>query len=238
MQHLRDHPEVALVGTEGRVFDEKERPRRRLRLPREHASIRWFHLFDNAFLHTSVLFRRDVVRGALGGYQDPHCEDYDLWSRLGAAHPTANLPHPLVWHRVHSRSYVRSFSESGADAARRANIAIIDRNLAATFGAGVFTSADAELLAQLRTGVAPDRVAAFRGLFARVTAAYLQRFPEAARSQDFARTLAIVHGHLARGLLGRSRVAAVGAGLDAFRADARTALAMTWDWLGVGLIPR
>jgi glycosyltransferase involved in cell wall biosynthesis len=236
MQHLHEHPEVVVVGTEGRVLDDRDRPRRRLRMPREHGSIRWFHLFDNAFIHTSVLFRRDVVR-ELGGYPDSACEDYELWSRVAASHRVANLPRQLVWHRVHARSYVRSMSAEKADAARRGNVAVIEGNLASTFGPGVFSSSDAAVLAQLRTGVAADGVAAFRAVFARVAAEYRRRYPEAAATRDFSRTLAILHGHLARGLLHRSRAAAVGAGLDAFRADAPTALAMTWDWLGVGLTP-
>jgi glycosyltransferase involved in cell wall biosynthesis len=237
MQHLQANPELVVVGTEGRVFDEQDRPRRRLRLPREHASIRWFHLFDNAFIHTSVLFRRDVVRDELGGYPDSACEDYELWSSVMASHRVANLSRQLVWHRVHPRSYVRAMSADEADAARRGNVIVIERNLVSTFGPGAFAPSDAALLARLRTGVAPEDVPAFRTLFARVAAEYRRRFPEATASRDFARTLAILHGHLARGLLRRSRAAAVGAGLDAFRADAPTALAMTWDWLGVGLTP-
>jgi glycosyltransferase involved in cell wall biosynthesis len=235
--HLRAHPEVALAGTEGRVVDEDGRPRRWLRLPRSHASIRWYQLFDNAFVHTSVLFRREVVCDELGGYPASPCEDYDLWSRVANRHCVANLPLPLVWHRVHRRSYVRSFSTEEAEAARRGNVAVIERNLAAAFGPAAFSAADAALLGRLRIGVPPDAVATFRALFARVAAEYRGRFPEVVGSRDFDRTLAIQHGQLARGLLGRSAAGALRAGLSAFRADAPTALALTWDWVAVGLNP-
>jgi glycosyltransferase involved in cell wall biosynthesis len=238
VQHLEQHPEVALVGTEGRVLDEGKRPRRRVRLPREHGSIRWFQLFDNAFIHTSVLFRRDVVRDALGGYADvPHCEDFELWSRVAAIHPVGNLSRPLVFRRVHGQAMLRSLSETAADAAFRANVAIIERNLASTFGPGAFSAPEAALMGRLRVGVPAEQLADFRSLFARVVAEYRRRFPEAAGSPDFARTLALQHGLLARGLLQGSGAAALGPGFDAFRADARTALAMIWDWLGRGLTP-
>ena len=52
--------------------------------------------------HPTVLMRRGAFEEA-GGYRGAflHAEDYDLWLRIDERHDLANLPEPLVHHRLH-----------------------------------------------------------------------------------------------------------------------------------------
>jgi glycosyltransferase involved in cell wall biosynthesis len=107
---LDRHPEVALVGTLGRCIDDTGRqfmhgPDRR---PTGHDDIWESLLQKNTFLHSSVMYRREVVQ-ALGGY-DPtarHAEDYALWLLIAERHRVANIPEQLVDYRVHGQQVSR-----------------------------------------------------------------------------------------------------------------------------------
>jgi len=94
-------PELALVGTGGRIIDENDRLCGLLDVPLSAASIRWTAALLNPFLHTSVMFRRDIVLEEFGGYDESFriSQDYDLWTRVIARHPSANLPWRLVCYR-------------------------------------------------------------------------------------------------------------------------------------------
>ena len=126
---LRANPEVVLLGAQVRVLDERGRAsnppgwRRAL----THDGIRFQSMFDNPFIHSSVVFRRDIIRDDLGGY-DPafmSAEDFDLWSRVAARYEVRNLPQRLVDFRVHAASTAAQFA--GDHIARSS--AVIERNL-------------------------------------------------------------------------------------------------------------
>ena len=101
------HPDVAVLGTQVYSLD----PRGRRHYPygcytaSSALAIRWQILFDNPFVHPSVMMRTQMVR-AISGYDErfPECEDYDLFSRLVHAYQGTNLKEPLVDYRYHDRS--------------------------------------------------------------------------------------------------------------------------------------
>jgi len=109
------HPEVVLVGTNGRIIDEHDRLTGLLDAPLSHASITWTAPFLNPFMHTAVLFRTDLIRDTFGGYDETFriAQDYELWTRVLATHPTANLAQRLVCYR-HLES---SLSKNGRERA-------------------------------------------------------------------------------------------------------------------------
>jgi len=102
---LDAHPEVGLVGTAYHVIDEQGNRRATHRTPVSDTEIRWEMLFHNAFCHTSVMFRRSLLR-VERGYDEtfPVCQDYEFWSRLLRHTVAANLPAPLVERRTHGAS--------------------------------------------------------------------------------------------------------------------------------------
>lgn len=221
LRFLREHPTVALVGSEAAVIDEDGHGLRRLLLPREHLSLRWFHLFDNGFVHSSVVFRTAVVRDELGGYALPHCEDFDLWSRLMSRTDAANLPEVLVRRRVHRGSVLRSLDRAGAILAHSGNERVIAQNLRAVFGESRSETMDAATAARLRTGVPPALLPAFQAQYRRMLAEFERLFPQVRQRADFRRTLALQHAWLARGLLRAGSPRALGPAADSLAADWR-----------------
>lgn len=108
---LQSNPECVLLGTAAEIWIGDEPTDRAHDHPTEHALLVFDLLFNNPFVHSSVMMRRDAVL-ALGGYttdkdrQPP--EDYELWSRLARHGRVANLPERLVVYREvpHSMSRV------------------------------------------------------------------------------------------------------------------------------------
>lgn len=119
------HPETALLGTAGRMIDATDRLRGLLDVPATHRAIQKAALFLNPFLHTSVFFRTRIIRDEFGGYDPAYriSQDYDLWARVIARHPAANLQNRLVCYR----HLDQSLSKAGCSRAYLEAAQIADR---------------------------------------------------------------------------------------------------------------
>lgn len=110
VQFLDAHPDVALLGTQALSVDEKGRPHKTnfLRIPVGLLAIRWYLMFQNAFIHSSVMFRRSIVWKELGGYDESfeRAQDYELWSRTARLYKVDNLSDILIDHRFEYGSTV------------------------------------------------------------------------------------------------------------------------------------
>ena len=83
-------PELALLGTQADVIDARGRRTGFIARSCAQDGIRWELLFDNAFVHSSVMFRREVVFDEAGGYDEGlrYCQDFALWSVSFARTPS------------------------------------------------------------------------------------------------------------------------------------------------------
>ena len=93
-------PQLALLGTSARLIDQSGADRGS-RLVQADRGVRDRLVRRNQFVHSSVMFRRDIV-GSLGGYNE-EChlrEDYELWLRIAVVAEVANLPDALVDYRI------------------------------------------------------------------------------------------------------------------------------------------
>ncbi len=145
----------ALLGTNGWIIDENDHVIGLLDAPLGHDSITWTSPFLNPFMHTAVLARTAVIRDELGGYDESFriAQDYDLWTRLIARHPSANLPDRLVSYRHLTSSLSKAGSGTAFAEARR----VSDREAPRVFGRSL-TAREADLLAAFREGLtAQDR---------------------------------------------------------------------------------
>ena len=222
---LRRHPDVALVGTEAQAMDESGRRGARMLRPLSAESIRWYLCFDNAFIHSSVMFRREVVARELGGYRDSlHSEDYELWSRLARVRPTANLPEPLLNFREHTGSATGGLSDTAAADFDEATSAIRLENLRHLPGAAVRPE-DARLLSHYRRPLTAASAGEFLGVFERLLETLRA---ELRASPDLRRTVAIQLGELAYRLLPVSRSLALRLFVRAFRWHLPVAAAVPW----------
>ncbi len=107
---LGANPDCALVGTRAEIWMQGRKTRRAHDHPTDNAALQFELLFDNPFVHSSVMLRKSAV-DAVGGYatdrsrQPP--EDYELWSRLARRYKVANLPERLTVFREMPRSLSR-----------------------------------------------------------------------------------------------------------------------------------
>ncbi len=105
LKYLRDHPDVAVVGSALSIIDEDDQVVGRRHYPLTHDQIASTMRRYNCVAHPSVMFRKSDVE-AVGGYDVAQpLEDYELWCRMIAAGCRfANLPDPLVRYRFHFES--------------------------------------------------------------------------------------------------------------------------------------
>ena len=102
VEFLDGHPDHALVGTRAEIWI-GDRPSGRFHdHPTEDAELRFALLFNNYFVHSSVMTRKAAL-DRVGVYttdparQPP--EDYELWSRIARHYRVANLPERLTVYR-------------------------------------------------------------------------------------------------------------------------------------------
>jgi GT2 family glycosyltransferase len=103
VRFLEQHPGVAMVGSWTRHLDDRLQPLYVTRFPATWQAIqRCFH-YRTAFSHVACTIRTSVLR-TVGAYDEayPLGEDYELFWRLAAQYPCANIPEVLVT-RVESR---------------------------------------------------------------------------------------------------------------------------------------
>jgi glycosyltransferase involved in cell wall biosynthesis len=145
VRFLEENPGVGLVGTQAWLIDEDGHCQGSIEHAREHESLVWELLFDNAFIHSSVAFRRDVI-ARHGGYDEnsAYNEDYDLWVKVALTARLRNLPERLVAWRSHEASKTRLTSSKAADANRR----ILAENLSRLIGAAPAEVVELLVLAQ------------------------------------------------------------------------------------------
>jgi len=98
---LEKHPDLALLGTAAVIVDENNQETGRFhRHPETSDELKYFLLFDNPFVHSSVMFRRKTAERAGRYYTGKDFfEDYHLWSGIARVAKVANLPDCLLRYR-------------------------------------------------------------------------------------------------------------------------------------------
>jgi hypothetical protein len=84
-------------------------------------------MFDTPFIHSSVMFRRALVRDELGGYDESILlsEDAELWMRAARRVRLANLDEPLVAMRIWPSSLTADPTRGERPRGRDQKIAIL-----------------------------------------------------------------------------------------------------------------
>ena len=102
---LDENPQIGLLGTSIEYIDEKNNSVRVSIRSAEPTLIRWQLLFGDPIIHSSVMFRRELVDN-LGGYDERarHVEDYELWCRFSRHTEITQLPDVLLRFRKHPAS--------------------------------------------------------------------------------------------------------------------------------------
>jgi hypothetical protein len=117
---LERHQEVGLVATHARLVYDDGRERL-FTPPTDDASLRRYLLWDNPFVHSAVMYRKQAFLGAKGYTPGPVAnEDYRLWIEMARFWKLAVVPEVLVTYRVRSDSASRAADRQLALRARLA----------------------------------------------------------------------------------------------------------------------
>lgn len=121
---FRNDEELVLVGTNALVIDDSGNVITKTTLPLSNRDIRRYLLKDNAFVHSSVVFRRDAyykTSGYLCGSGEfyKHISDYNLWTELSLIGKVCNLKTESVSYRFLENSMSRTINKAINYKARR-----------------------------------------------------------------------------------------------------------------------
>lgn len=126
---LETYPDYGMVGTWSAIRDGDKEAQRKHKHPEEGLILKFWLLFNNPFVHSSVMIRKEALE-KVGLYstdksrQPP--EDYELWSRIAREFEVANIPEVLHIYR----EVPRSMSRSGRDPFLEKVVKISAENLA------------------------------------------------------------------------------------------------------------
>jgi cellulose synthase/poly-beta-1,6-N-acetylglucosamine synthase-like glycosyltransferase len=146
VRFLDAHPEHALVGTRAEIWVGDNPSHRYHDHPADDAALRFELLFNNPFVHSSVMIRKSAL-DEVGLYttdparQPP--EDYELWSRLARRFRVANLPERLTIYR----EVPNSISRAGDNPFLQKLVLISSENLALATGAHSATQVHTDIAA-------------------------------------------------------------------------------------------
>ena len=128
--YMDSHPDCGLLGGWAQIMVGDRLSDRYHRHPTDASELRYGLLFNNPFVHSSVMLRKSVVI-EIGGYsEDPSRqppEDYELWSRMSRVAEIANLPENLLVYR----EIPTSMSRDGVSPFQQRLIRLCAENLAA-----------------------------------------------------------------------------------------------------------
>jgi glycosyltransferase involved in cell wall biosynthesis len=108
---METHPDYGMVGTWASIMVNNTLTTRSHKHPSEPGILTLDLLFDNPFVHSSMMIRKTAF-DEVGGYstdksrQPP--EDYELWSRIVRKYKVANIPEILVVYREVEKSMSRT----------------------------------------------------------------------------------------------------------------------------------
>ena len=160
VEYLEAHPECGLLGTAAEIWSPSGPTGRYHHHPTSSSRLKFELIFNNPFVHTSWIFRSDIVQ-QVGYYTiDPQREppeDYEYVSRIARKFDVANLSEVLVIYREmpnslsseirpNQDSKIKSFTNklaiiSGENIAHW-NMRFLDDRDALNFGALLHTSGD------------------------------------------------------------------------------------------------
>jgi glycosyltransferase involved in cell wall biosynthesis len=124
-QFMESNPNLVICGSWAQIINHDDRPLSIWKQSIDPLEIRWRILFKNPYIHSSVMFKRDVVVDNQITYKDLFgTEDYQFWSDLLRYGDGANIDQVLVQYRRHERS----MTEYNAKPMKAAHLEVANTN--------------------------------------------------------------------------------------------------------------
>ena len=122
LEYLANHPEIVVLGTSGMMIDAHGRVLSHLWRTGDPKVVRWEMSYGNSVLHSSVMFRRNLIQAA-GGYNSkfPYAQDYELWTRLLMdGSEICSVPQCLLKYRISGNNLFLTRSQEQESCALKA----------------------------------------------------------------------------------------------------------------------
>jgi hypothetical protein len=117
---LEVYENLVLVGSYAILIDSEGRVLRNQMHPNLDSEIKEFLLFQNCFIHSSVMFRRaSLTESGLYNPDFEGLEDYELWCRLSKLGKVGNIAEFLVQHRVYDGQTSHNMSRQTKEMLRK-----------------------------------------------------------------------------------------------------------------------
>lgn len=113
---LEDMDNYAMVGTWAAIIDDNGRLTGRMhKHPEMSSQLRFELLFDNPFVHSSVMIRNEALAqtGMYDLSKNPLIQDYELWWRIAQKFQVGNIAETLVYYREVGSSMSRTANKFG-----------------------------------------------------------------------------------------------------------------------------
>ncbi len=123
VQYMNANPEIGVSGTNTRFFGLVEKD---IKYPVKHEKLVATIPYAPPFCHPSVIFRRSVLEENNLHYDEnfKDCEDYKLWLDMSECTRFGNIPHNLLFYRMHGESIcdVSTVQQKGSQAVRQLSV--------------------------------------------------------------------------------------------------------------------
>lgn len=105
LKFMEENPNCALCGSWSYIIDKNSNIIGEKKFYTDYKTIKKKLLFFNFFTHSSLFFRRQIIKN-IGGYNEKtkKAQDYDLILKVSARYPVANVSEFLCFNRSHSES--------------------------------------------------------------------------------------------------------------------------------------
>ena len=125
---MESHPEILACGSHAEIIDINGKKIAEKKKSRDISDIRYIMLFQNQFIHSSMIIKRDVF-DKLNGYREEymHAEDYDLCSRILEIGPMTNIDMFLIKFRAQSGGVTTQFDSQKIQ--RLSSLKVTQRNM-------------------------------------------------------------------------------------------------------------
>lgn len=123
IDYLAKNPDLDICGTCVTFIDEDSNPLKVMDYPLNHRAIGCSMAFINPIVHSSVMFKKEVLNGRHPHYYDEtfrSSQDYALWADLYInGYHFANLPERLVEYRISSQQITKKNRSQQLENAKR-----------------------------------------------------------------------------------------------------------------------
>lgn len=97
---MESNKNIGVLGSAAIKINAKGKNIGEMRKYNHNYQLKWLLMFNNAFIHPTVMIRRDLLL-QVGCYNNVKSEDGDLWVRLAKITRFYNLDLPLIKYRIH-----------------------------------------------------------------------------------------------------------------------------------------